>query len=241
MRLSREVLMKQIRFLSAGAAQSLVSQSQQRFLAQSGYAVDGDFGAVGLIKDRLLAGEPCDLIILSEALIGQLAASGHVVAGSAQALGSVKTGIAVKAADLAPQVDNPTKLRAALLAAAEIYLPDPVKATAGVHFMNVLTQLGIDKEVFARLRPFPNGAIAMRELAQTGEPGAIGCTQMTEIIFTPGVKVVAALPKEFELATIYTAGVFTRAAQPGAAAEFIQLLCGSDAAPLRRASGFEFA
>ena len=42
----------------------------------------------------------------------------------------------------------------------------------------------------------------------------IGCTQVTEILSTPGVTLVGPLPKQFELATVYTAGVCTGAAQP---------------------------
>jgi molybdate transport system substrate-binding protein len=79
----------------------------------------------------------------------------------------------------------------ALLAAGAVYVPDPVKATAGIHFMNVLKQRGIDAELGDRLRPHPNGAAAMQALSQAGEPGATGCPQVTEIIFAPGVQLAA--------------------------------------------------
>ncbi len=42
-----------------------------------------------------------------------------------------------------------------LLVARGIYFPDPVKATAGIHFMSVLKRLGIDAELASRLQPFP--------------------------------------------------------------------------------------
>lgn len=63
-----------------------MTQLQDRFSAQYPSGLAGTFGAVGMMKDKLLAGEPCDVIILSEALITQLTASAHLVAGSAQAL-----------------------------------------------------------------------------------------------------------------------------------------------------------
>lgn len=231
--------MASIRLLSGGAAQGLVTQLQGRFQARNGCAIEGSFGAVGLMKDRLLAGEPCDVIILTQALIEQLAASGHVLAGSGQPLGRVKTGIAVKLGEPVPQVDSVAALKAALLAAQGIYFPDPVKATAGIHFMNVLKELGIDAALSSRLRPFPNGATAMRELAQASGAGLIGCTQVTEILYTPGVQLVAPLPQAFELATVYTAAVCGQAERPQAAAELIRLLVSDEAAPLRRAGGFE--
>lgn len=231
--------MTSLHILSGGAAQGLVTPLQGRFQAQSGCTIEGDFGAVGLMRDKLLAGEPCDVIILTQALIEQLTASGHVRAGSAQPLGIVKTGIAVKTGEPAPPVDSPAALKAALLAARGIYFPDPLKATAGIHFMNVLKQLGIDATVSSRLHPFPNGATAMRELSQAKESGLIGCTQVTEILYTPGVQLVAPLPREFELATVYVAAVCSQAQQPRAAAELICLLASPEAASLRRSGGFE--
>lgn len=231
--------MSSLKILSGGAAQGLVSQLQGRFYAEAGRAIEGSYGAVGLMRDQLLAGEPCDVVILTQALIEQLTASGHAVAGSARALGIVKTGVAVKSGEPQPKVDTPEALKAALLAAKGIYFPDPVKATAGIHFMNVLKQLGIDAQVAGALRPFPNGATAMRELAQATEAGLIGCTQVTEILYTPGVQLVDVLPQQFELATVYTAAVCTKAEQPQAAAMLIDMLVSPQAAELRRNGGFE--
>ena len=104
-----------------------------------------------------------------------------------------------------------------------------VKATAGIHFMKVLKALGIDAELAARLRPFPNGATALREISHCPEMGLSGCTQVTEILNTPGITLVARLPKEFELATVYTA------------ADLIELLTDADTAALRCSAGFEIA
>jgi molybdate transport system substrate-binding protein len=231
--------MKTLNLLSGGAAQGLVGQLQARFQAQSSCAINGTFGAVGMMKDKLLGGAPCDVLILTQALITQLAESGELLAGSARPLGVVKTGVAVKAGEAMPKVDSPDALKAALLAATGIYFPDPVKATAGIHFMKVLQTLGIDREVAGRLRPFPNGATAMREMSQSAEAGLVGCTQVTEILYTPGVQLVADLPKVFELATVYTAAVCTKAAEPALAADLISLLISPEAAELRRSGGFE--
>ncbi|MGC1174478.1 molybdate ABC transporter substrate-binding protein [Polaromonas sp.] len=231
--------MPQLHLLSGGAAKGLVSALQSRFQARTGLAINGHFDAVGMMKDQLLAGAPCDVLILTGALITQLTGSGHVVAGSARPLGLVKTGIAVKEGVAPPPLASTSQLRQALWSASGIYFPDPVKATAGIHFMNVMRQLGIDAEVSSRLHPCPNGAAAMQALSQAGDPGAIGCTQVTEIIFAPGVSLAAALPREFELATVYTAAVCSRSAQPEEATALIELLTSDEAAGLRSAGGFE--
>jgi molybdate transport system substrate-binding protein len=103
----------------------------------------------------------------------------------------------------------------------------------------VLDALGIAAEVAARLRPFPNGAAAMQALARAPDARPIGCTQVTEILNTPGVALVGPLPIEFELATVYTAGVCTRAALPDQARDFAALLGSPAARAVREQAGFE--
>ena len=88
----------------------------------------------------------------------------------------------------------------------------------------MLRKLGIDEIVAPRLHPFPNGATAMRELATATGRGLVGCTQITEIRYTPGVALVGPLPAEFELATVYTVAVCTGAREPDLARRFAALL-----------------
>jgi molybdate transport system substrate-binding protein len=254
--------MTTLHILSGGAAFGLVSQLEGRFGADTDCRIAGTYNAVGAMRDALLAGAPCDVAILTSGLIAQLEASGHVVAGSARDLGRVKTGIAVpQTASPTPtspalDVSTPDALKAALLSATGIYFPDPVKATAGIHFMSVLKQLGIDGTVAARLRPYPNGATAMAEMAKAAERGEggeggknggeggeggglIGCTQMTEIMYTAGVQWVAPLPQVFELATLYTAAVTTASQSPNAAGALVALLSSPHTAAVRHAGGFD--
>ena len=230
--------MNSVQLLSGGAAQGLVTQLQSRFESAYGLGIHGTFSAVGAMKESLLAGTACDVIILTQTLIQQLSDLRDVTLDSARALGVVKTGVAVKSGEAAPKVGTAKSLKSALLAATGIYFPDPVKATAGIHFMKVLQALGIDRALSDRLRPFANGAAAMRAMAACPEAGLIGCTQVTEILYTQGVQLAAPLPKKFELATVYTAAVNARAAHPELAASLIGMLCAADAAQIRRNAGF---
>ena len=229
-----------VNVLSGGAAAAVVKGVQAQFERETEGRINGSFSAVGEMRDKLVAGAPCDVVILTRPLIAKLIESGHVAAGSAQSLGLVKTGVAVKAGSAHPRIGNREELAAAFRAARAIYHPDPDKATAGIHFMNVLKALGLDQELKARLRPYPNGATAMGEMARASEPGLIGCTQETEINYTPGVELVGSLPKEFELATDYTLGICTRAQQPELAKKLAGLLAGKASEDIRRRGGFAF-
>ena len=225
--------------LSAGAAQGLVEALASRFRADTGVALCTTFGAVGAIREKLVAGQRCDALILTAAMIDELAASGQVVADTRAALGRVRTGIGVRAGDALPAIEDGASLTRALCAATDIYLPDPQRATAGIHFVQVLEQLGLHAELALRLRPFPNGATAMRAMAQSNAVKPIGCTQISEIKYANGVTLVGPLPREFELATIYSVAVWAEAQQAAKAERLVQMLSGSRVADVRAEAGFE--
>jgi molybdate transport system substrate-binding protein len=228
-----------LRILCAGAARGLVKAMEPTLVAETGTGVLGTFGAVGAMKEKLLAGEPCDVIVLTAAMIDGLADSGHVQRDTIAPLGRVATGVAVRAGESLPAIGDGAALAATLRAATGILFPDPARATAGIHFANVLKRLGVYAEVEARLVTFPNGATAMRELAQSSRPGQVGCTQITEIKYTPGVTLAGPLPGDYGLSTVYSVAVCTNAAQPQIAQLFAELLAGPASQGLREAGGFE--
>ena len=228
-----------LHLLCAGAAQGLVKAMETTFAEQTGAHLQARFGAVGAMKEALLAGEPCDVLIVTDSMVRALQASGELATDGAAPLGRVRTGIAVRADDLQPPIGTADELRRALLAASELYFPDPHRATAGIHFASVLDRLGIRQEVADRCRTFPNGATSMHELVHA-PADSIGCTQITEILYTEGVQLVGALPAEFELATVYTAAPAMRAADSMLARRFVELLASPASRRVREQGGFEF-
>ena len=230
--------MTALHVLSGGAARGLVSALQTSFEANSVFSLQCTFNAVGAIQQKLLDGESCDVLILTRSLIDTLVLSGKIVPGTSRDLGTVKTGVAVKTGSTHPDVHDADSLRAALRAANAIYLPDPQLATAGIHVMKVINALGLAEELAERLRPYPNGNTAMTAMAKCEDMHVIGSTQVTEILITRGVDLVADLPEEFELATVYTAAVSAAALNPRAAEDFIAMLVQSGHSALRSQVGF---
>ena len=231
----------ELHILSGGAAQGLLAALSKESDTATGCTLAATFGAVGALKQKLEAGAPADLVILTRAAIEELEHGGYVAAGSAVDIGIVHTGIAVRAGDPLPDIGTAVALRAALLSAEAVYFPDPTLATAGIHFAKVLRQLGLADELAGRIRTFPNGATAMHALAHESMGVAIGCTQITEILATPGTTLAGPLPHELELATVYTAAIGARAAAPDQARRLAALLAGPGAAAARARAGMAAA
>jgi molybdate transport system substrate-binding protein len=230
-----------LRFLCSGAAQGLVRGLKPEFEARGSCTLDGHFGAGRAMRDRLFAGAPCDVVILSQSLVHELADQGHVLAHTAREVGVVKIGLAVPDGAPLAGVTSGLGLKALLERAAGIYIPDPATATAGIHFMRILRELKLAERLAGRLHAFPDGPTAMAEMARAGERGAVGCTRVSEILYAPGVQLVGWLPPPYELATTYAAAVCTRAEEPLLAQAFIDLLTCESARPLREVGGFDAA
>lgn len=232
--------MAEIRILSAGAAQAVVEKIIESYTRETGHKVTAEFSAVGAMKARVVAGEPVDVIVLTNALVNELIASGHVVPGSRADLGKVGTGVAVRAGTPLPDVSSAQRLRDRLLAATQVACPDPATATAGKVVMQALERLGIADQVKSRMQHFPNGYAAMRWLADSRGSGEIGITQITEILANKGVTYAGPLPGDLQAKTVYSVGLAARAAEPGAAREFIARLTSPTARSLLAQAGYEF-
>jgi molybdate transport system substrate-binding protein len=230
--------MSALKILSGGAAQGLVASLAPRFKAMTGLDIEGEFGAVGVMADKLRAGTPADIVVLTAAMTADLAKKTLVACASIKDIGRVETAIAVRAGDPQVTVPDAAALRAAFLAADAIFVPDTKASTAGIHVAKVLKQLGIADEVADRLKIFPNGATAMRNLAASTAARPIGCTQSTEILNTSGVILSGSLPTGCELSTVYTAAVAAHAADARHAQDLIDLLTGTDAQEQRARAGF---
>ena len=210
-----------LRVLSAGAAQAVTEHLIEAFKRDTGHDVAAEFSAVGAMKARVTAGEPVDVITLTQAMIDELIAAGYVEQGSRFDLGKVGTGVAVHAGVAAPKTRTADELRAAVLAASKIVCPDPATATAGKIVMAALEKLGIADRVRDRLQFFPNGYAAMRWLGAEGSAQDLGITQDTEILPNKRVTYAGPLPDAFQMKTIYSVGIAARSKEPQLAKDFV--------------------
>lgn len=78
----------------------------------------------------------------------------------------------------------------------------------------------------------------MAAMAKSGDKNPIGCTQITEILNTPGVVYAADLPQDYGLSTIYTAAQSSRSLQPDAVQALISLLTANENIEIRKKAGF---
>src|SRR5215208_2907196 len=91
--------MNSVNILSGGAAQGLVASLTPAFKAQTGFEIAGEFGAVGVMANKVRKGTPADIIILTAALVAKLADEKLIVAATISDVGLVETALAARTGD----------------------------------------------------------------------------------------------------------------------------------------------
>lgn len=230
--------MNTVHLVCAGALQAVAGALRAEFERAHDCTVAESFGAVGQQRERVLAGEPADVIVLTTALLDELSASGLVAPHTTVVLGAVGLGVCVPAGHAHPDRSSPEALRAALLAASVIVYPDPRIASAGRNFEAALARLGILEAVRARVRNFPNGNAAMTWLGDQRIAGSIGVTQVSEIAPIPTVTLLGAVPDALQTLTVYAAARAARSALPALADAYLALLGSARGRQAIAAAGF---
>jgi molybdate transport system substrate-binding protein len=228
----------EIKVLSAGAVRAVVTDVAQAFVDDTGHSLKGVFGTVGVVREKLAAGEPADVVIATDAAIDEMIAQGLLVAGTRRDIARTGVGVGVREGGPIPDISTPDAFKQTLLAAKSIVYVDPAQgATSGIHFASVLRRMGIADQVKDKSILWPGGYAA--EAVQKGQ-AEIVVHQISEILPVKGVTLVGPLPMELQKVTIYSAALAAKAAVPEAARAFIAFL-GS--APIRQkfaAAGLDY-
>lgn len=236
----REVSAAELNVLAAGAVEAVVRDMVGSFEKESGNTVKITYAPVGALRDKIYAGEPADLTIVTPAIIDQLMARGLVRPGSRTDLGRVGGGIAVRKGAPRPSIGTSEELKQALLAADEIYHADPKIATAGAYFFKVADRLGIGEEVRKKGRTAGGGKVSM-ELMAKSTAKAIGLTQISEILSVPEVELVGPYPGDLQSMTTYTGILLERTTHPDAAEAFLRFLTSPPVQARFKQQGYELS
>src|SRR3989442_1632609 len=86
----------EIKVLSAGAMRSIVTDVAEACRKDSGHSVTLTFGTVGVGRQKLTAGEPADVVIMTDVAIVQMAEQGLVVAGTRTDIARTGMGVGVR-------------------------------------------------------------------------------------------------------------------------------------------------
>jgi molybdate transport system substrate-binding protein len=227
-----------IKVISAGAVRGLIASMIADYARESGHKFDFKVGTTGQLRAIIASGESADLIIASAPLMGELEASGKMVAGSRADLGRVGIGVAIRDGASAPDLSTPEAFKQALIAARSVAYTDPREGgTSSIYMLGVLDRFGLTEMVTRKAVLAKGGHDAVEKVAR-GE-AEIAVTLMSEIVPIKGAKLAAPVPAALQSYTIYAAAIPASSSDPANARAFIAVLSGPAMAERWKAAGFE--
>jgi molybdate transport system substrate-binding protein len=213
----------EIKVLSAGAMKAMVSELGAEFTRETGHTLALTSGTVGQLRDKILAGEAADVVVMSDTAIDQLIGQGHLARGSRVDIARTGIGVAVREGAPKPDIATPEAFKQALLAAKSITYVDPASGgTSGIYFASVLQRLGIAEAVKDKT-VLRTGGGYVAELVARGE-AELAVHQISEILPVKGATLVGPLPRELQKVTVYSAALPTRGTSTEPAKAFIEFM-----------------
>ena len=181
-------------------------------------------GAPDSIPARLERGERFDVLVMSQAGLGDLAERGLVRPDTRVDLASSSIGMAVREGAPLPDIGTPEAFVEALLAAESIGYSASVSGT--YVSTELFPRLGVAEELAPKSRRIVSERVAA--VVARGEV-EIGFQQVSEILSIEGAAYAGPIPAEYQRVTTFSAGIAADAANPDGARRLLDFL-SSDAA-----------
>jgi molybdate transport system substrate-binding protein len=205
-----------IKVIAAAAVEEPFEQLAAEFGRENGHKVNGTFGPVGAMMNKLKGGEKADIIVLSAAAMDELDKAGSLVAGSRADLGHATASVAVRAGATQPDISTPEAFKKTLQSARTIAYTNPAAGgTSGIYLTGLLDRLGLTEEVKKKAL-MQNGGSAVADAVANGA-AEIGITFGSELLPNKGVKILGPIPQSIGLVVTYAAAVAKDSTQPEAA------------------------
>ena len=198
--------------------------------AATGRRVEAIYDPTAKLLERIRAGAPADVAILTAEAVDALIADGTMQPGSRVDVAISVIGVAVKAGAPKPDMATPGAFKAALLAARTIAYSRA--GASGIFFAGLIERLGIAAAVNAKATIIPQGFTA--ELAASGAV-ELAIQQVSELMTVPGVDIAGPLPEALNVRAVFSGGIMTGAAEDAAA--WLEWLASAATPAVLRAKG----
>ncbi|MDB5473470.1 MAG: putative transport system, periplasmic com ponent [Devosia sp.] len=183
---------------------------------------------------RIRGGERADGIFCIDDSIQELVEAGSIDPASVVPVVQAEFGIAISLDMPVPPLNNADDLVALLLSVPTICYSR--SGASGIYFETLIDRLGIGDPVRAKSLVIPAGLTA--EQVQKGR-SVLAIQQMSELLAVEGVRILGPLPPDCQQTTDFSAGLFTDAAEPEAARQFIDVLTSAEAKAAYLARGLK--
>jgi len=222
-----------INVLSTLALRGVLTEIADEFRVLTGLSFAATYKSTNMALNLIAQGATADMTIITREAIDRLVRDGIIVAGSTTDLAQSGIGIAVRAGAPKPDIGTVAALKRALLETKSIAFSR--LGASGIHFADVIERLGIADEV-RRKAHISDSYVG--EVTARGE-AEMAVQQISELMPVAGIDIVGPLPDEVQKISVFAAGIFRAARNPGGAGKLISYLAEPRLVPVLIRKGLE--
>jgi molybdate transport system substrate-binding protein len=197
--------------------------------------LSAQFNTTRDLRQKIEAGEPFDVAILTAEAIDSLIKSGKITAGGRAGLGSVPIGVGVRVGGTKPDIRTAESVKQMLLSVKSITYAADGASRPFIEKMFDDLRIAGDVKSTVMLRQGSDASMA----AVAAGHAEVVITLVSEIMQAPGIQLVGPLPERFQGYVRFAAGVSATAQNREAANALIQFLTSPKAAPTFKAKGIQ--
>ncbi len=214
-----------------GALEEIKAQCEQAV----GHPLAIEYNTTANLKQKMEAGEPFDVTLLTAEAVDELNKEGKLAPGTRTAIARVGIGIGVRQGTPKADTSTPEAVKRVLSNAKSItYTPNGASAQWA---FKMFDGLGIREQLQPKFAPLPGAELTTGSVAEGKNEMVV--TLISEILTAKGVELLGAVPSQFQHYVEFAAGAGAQAADAGAAGKVLQCFTGPEAKRALKAKGME--
>ena len=229
--------MASLKVLGAGPVKRGITQLAAQFEKSSGHQVTVEFIAAPTVRDRVLAGEAVDVVVVPQSAMADFVAQSRVVTATRMTVGRSRMGLAMRKGAPSPDLGSVEAFKNAVAAADGVVVN---VASSGNYIAKLLEKLGLATPGKTVTQP---DTVKVMDHVAASPHHLLGAGQLPEIreLVDKGVAIVLAgpLPDELQSITGYDAAVTTASGNAEVAAAFTAFLSIAEARAVMATTGID--
>jgi molybdate transport system substrate-binding protein len=225
----------EIKVISSVGVKTVLEELAPQFERASEHKVKITFGTAVPLKRQIDAGESFDVVILTPALVDDLAKQGKIAPGSASNVAKSGIGVAIRQGAPKPDIGSTDAFKKTVLAARMIAYSK--EGQSGAVMARLMERLGIAEEMKAKtILETRSGGVALNVVEGKAD---LAFNLISEILPIAGAELAGPLPAELQSYVVFAAGIGATTKETEAAKAFINFLKAPAAVPVLKAKGME--
>jgi molybdate transport system substrate-binding protein len=225
----------EIKVISSVGVKTALEQIKPHFERTTEHKLAITYGTAVPLKRQIDAGESFDVVILTPAMLEDLAKQDKVVPDSRATVAKVGIGVAIKSGAAKPDLGTPEAFKQALLKASAIAYSK--EGQSGMMMARIIERLGIAEEMKAKtVLETRSGLTAANVVEGKAE---LAFTLISEILPIAGAELAGPLPAALQNYVVFTAGIAPGSKDASAVKSFIDFFKAPAVLPILKAAGME--